>query len=284
MSDQPKIRLHAILAKNAPTAVVFRRGPSKVFVTLGWNLKTDSFFVGQWLKGVIDITASSLSPDGKYLLYEAATYRSGDWRTECYSAISYAPYLRALDFYFHNTIESFGGFFIDNQTAYFPASEEGLRYPENRHLTKLNLLTSTDKWKRTTLGNRFGGYFTHGLLDSGWSEHINADRSISWRKPLPHGLILEKYPIQRGAIASEQANRIIDSNETSVLGGDSWEWADYDSPRKRVVFATAGKMFAVPVKAPEIAPRELFDFNDMKYERKAAPYTEPYPCDRNNRR
>lgn len=280
MSNQPEIRLYAILAKNAPTAVVFRRGPCKVFVTLGWNLKTDFFFVGQWLKGVINVDASSLSPDGKFLLYEAATYRSGDWRKECYTAISYAPYLHALDFYFHDTIESFGGFFIDDQTAYLPASQDGLRYPENRHLTQLNLLSSTDKWKRSEHHNRFGHYFIHGLLDSGWSEHVNTDRLISWRKPLSHGLILEKYLIQRGAIASEQANRIIDSGGETVLGGDSWEWADYDSPRKRVVFASAGKMFAVPVTATKMLPRELFDFNDMKYEPREAPYTEPYPGDR----
>lgn len=273
MSNRPEIRLYAILAKDAPTAVVFRRGPSKVFATLGWNLNDDSFSVGQWLKGVIDVTASSLSPDGKFLLYEAATYRSGDWRKECYTAISYAPYLRALDFYFHDTVETSGGFFLSDQAAYLPASQDGLRYPENRHLTKLNLLSSTDQWKSTKSSNRFGHYFIHGLLDSGWSEQLNADRSICWRKPLSHGLILEKYPIRHKGIGHDQANRIIDSGGEPVLGGDSWEWADYDSPRKRVVFAAAGKMFAVPVAAVKTAPQELFDFNEMKYEPREAPYT-----------
>jgi len=284
MSIRPEIRLYAILAKEAPVAVVFRRGPSKVFATLGWNLNDDSFFVGQWLKGVINVDASSLSPDGKFLLYEAATYRSGDWRKECYTAISYSPYLHALDFYLHNTVESSGGFFISDHVAYLPASQDGLRYPENRHLTKLNLLSSTDRWKLTEHSNRFGHYFVHGLLNSGWSEHLNADRSISWRKPLSNGLILEKYPVRNEASARNQANRIIDSGGEPVLGGDSWEWADYDSPRKRIVFASAGKMFAIPVAAPKTVPQELFDFNEMQYEPKAAPYTEPYPCDRNNRR
>jgi hypothetical protein len=36
-------RIHAILAREAPKAVVFRRGPSGCVCTLGWDLETAEF-------------------------------------------------------------------------------------------------------------------------------------------------------------------------------------------------------------------------------------------------
>ncbi len=45
-------RIHAILARDGATAVIFRRGPSKKTAVIGWNLKDDSFKVGQWFYGI----------------------------------------------------------------------------------------------------------------------------------------------------------------------------------------------------------------------------------------
>lgn len=39
-------RLHVLFAYEAPTAVVFRRGPSDVYCTVGWDRRDDSFTVG----------------------------------------------------------------------------------------------------------------------------------------------------------------------------------------------------------------------------------------------
>ena len=43
-------RLHVILAREAPKAVVFRKGPSNRVCTVGWDLEHDTFTPGQWLK------------------------------------------------------------------------------------------------------------------------------------------------------------------------------------------------------------------------------------------
>ncbi len=45
--------LHAILAREAPVAVLFRRGPSDFVQLLKWNLSDDTFEHGQWLNGRI---------------------------------------------------------------------------------------------------------------------------------------------------------------------------------------------------------------------------------------
>ena len=41
-------RLHVILARESPEAVVIRRGPSKCTAVIGWNRETDHFSIGQW--------------------------------------------------------------------------------------------------------------------------------------------------------------------------------------------------------------------------------------------
>src|SRR5262245_41328779 len=41
-------RLFVILARRAPRAVIFRRGPSKHVALILWHTDTDKFEVGQW--------------------------------------------------------------------------------------------------------------------------------------------------------------------------------------------------------------------------------------------
>jgi hypothetical protein len=68
-------RLHAVLAAEAPTAVVFRRGPSKQVCTLLWDRQMNTFTLGQWLKGRIYERRADLSPNGKYLIYKSLRLR-----------------------------------------------------------------------------------------------------------------------------------------------------------------------------------------------------------------
>src|SRR4051794_10940713 len=89
-------RIHVLLARNAPLGVVIRRGPSNQVCSLLWDRRSDQFQVGQWLKGRIYERRSDLSPDGKHLIYFAM---NGRWTSEAkgaWTAISKAPYLKAL--------------------------------------------------------------------------------------------------------------------------------------------------------------------------------------------
>jgi hypothetical protein len=89
-------RIHVLLASGAPVGLVIRRGPSKSVATLLWNRKNDEFQLGQWLKGRIYERRSDLSPDGKHFLYFAM---NGKWQKEAHgswTAISRAPFLKAL--------------------------------------------------------------------------------------------------------------------------------------------------------------------------------------------
>jgi hypothetical protein len=86
-------RLYVIVARKAPIAVVFRRGPTRQVELLSWNLETDEVTAGQWLKGRIYERRCDLSPSGKLLIYFAAKYET-ELRT--WTAISRPPYLTAL--------------------------------------------------------------------------------------------------------------------------------------------------------------------------------------------
>jgi len=112
MSTKPSTRIYAIIAREAPVAVVFRRGPSKLVQLLRWDLTNDTFERGQWLKGRIYERRSDLSPSGKYLVYSAADEKPPDYR---WTAISKPPYLTALA-YWPGGGDACGGLF-DSETS-----------------------------------------------------------------------------------------------------------------------------------------------------------------------
>ena len=71
------MRIFFILARNSPTAVVFRRGPSKWVQVLKWDTDTDTFEAGQWFHGKIYERRSDLSLDGSMLISELCSQERG---------------------------------------------------------------------------------------------------------------------------------------------------------------------------------------------------------------
>jgi hypothetical protein len=88
-------RLSVLLARKAPVAIVFRRGPSKHVLLVRWNLSDDSFEAGQWLKGRVYERRCDLSEDGERLIYFAANYRARH-PLQTWTAVSRPPYFTAL--------------------------------------------------------------------------------------------------------------------------------------------------------------------------------------------
>lgn len=88
-------RLYAIVAREAPVAVVFRRGPSKWWHIMKWDLARPAIEHGAWFKGKLYPRRCAISPDGKLLCYFALrTNPVTNWST--YFAVSKLPWLRAL--------------------------------------------------------------------------------------------------------------------------------------------------------------------------------------------
>jgi hypothetical protein len=85
-------KLYCILAREAATAIIFRRGPSRRVRLIRWNLKTDTFEPGQWFKGQVYVRKSDLTPDGTKLVYTAAKHRG---TLPIWTAVSTAPFFTA---------------------------------------------------------------------------------------------------------------------------------------------------------------------------------------------
>jgi len=124
-------RIHVLLARNAPTAVVIRRGPSKQVCTVAWDRLKDTFAIGQWLKGRIYERRSDLSPDGRHLIYFAM---NGKWESETkgsWTAISRTPCLRAIGLWAKGDCWHGGGLFTAGKRYWINdgCGHEALREP-----------------------------------------------------------------------------------------------------------------------------------------------------------
>jgi hypothetical protein len=69
-------RLYVLLDREAPVAIVFRRGPSKQVLLLKCYTGQDIFEEGQWLKGRIYERQCALSPSGEKLIYFATDFKN----------------------------------------------------------------------------------------------------------------------------------------------------------------------------------------------------------------
>jgi len=118
-------RLHVLLARDSPAALVIRHGTAKSVCTLLWNRAADTFVLGQWMRGRIDTATCDLSPNGAHFLYTARKYalhrpsRQVDpiGQSIAWTVVSRAPYLKAVAYYPH---PAQGGWFLSPQQYAIP--------------------------------------------------------------------------------------------------------------------------------------------------------------------
>jgi hypothetical protein len=270
-------RLHVLLARESPRALVLRRGPSKTVCAIGWDRRTDTFAVGQWMRGRIYERRSDLSPDGRHLIYFAM---KGRWDTKVrgsWTAISRAPHLKALALWGKGDCWHGGGLFI-NERRYWLNDGYG-----HTALQTCSRPTRDTGWQPPAY---YGGecltIYYNRLQRDGWTLRDDlpplpvADPPEVFDKPAPGGWTLRKFcfaeigaPEGRGVYHDRHALVRADSDQKIDL--PAWEWADLDGTR--LVWAEEGKLHTARLdrKGPG-EPRVLHDFNGMVFEALAAPY------------
>src|SRR5262245_56140500 len=92
-SRRPAARVEGIIARNAATAVIFRRGPSRRVRMLRWNLRNDRIEGGQWIEAGIPVTRCDVSPNGELVACFVASHRRAP---ATWTAISRPPFFTAL--------------------------------------------------------------------------------------------------------------------------------------------------------------------------------------------
>ena len=269
-------RVHVLLARDAEVGVVIRRGPAKKVCTIHWDRRNDTFDVGQWLNGKIYERRSDLSPDGKYLIYFAM---NGRWHTESkgsWTAISRAPYLKAVAMFPKGDCWNGGGLFLDKTTYWLNA---GCGHSELRNTYEVR------RDEQFMPASYFGGeclsvYYPR-LMRDGW-QYLGKQNAARYseldvfEKPLREGWILRKLAhAQTGAPPGKgcywDEHELVRPLTDAAIKCPAWEWADLDG--KRLVWSTEGKLYAGYVRAKGIVDeRELCDFNTLTYKQIQAPY------------
>ena len=279
MEEKFPARLHAVFAANKPTAVVFRRGPSNQVCTLLWNRKDDTFTLGQWLKGRIYERRADLSPDGKYMIYFAM---NGKWDSETkgsWTAVSKAPWLKALVLYGKGDCWEGGGLFLSKNTYWLN---------DRYFISKKTLLQSSEVNRDDSYipEGRFGaedtGVYYHRLIRDGWTltDHLEKAKWNSatlFEKKLAKGWLLRKIaheqvgsPPGKGCYWDE--HELINEKTCDQIAYSDWEWAELD--QRCIVFASKGCIYRARIKAETGIgePKLLYDFNPLEFEGIEAPY------------
>jgi hypothetical protein len=277
MSKQFSPRLHILLARNATTAVVIRRGPSKRVATFLWDRNGDCFSLGQWMNGRIYERRSDLSPDGRHLIYFAM---NGQWTADSkgsWSAVSRAPYLKAISFYPKGDCWEGGGLFLNNK-LFWLNDRYYHKVPGQREST--SVARKENYWPELRYNSEDTGVYYVRLQRDGWtlveqSGH-NLDATAIFDKPMPNGWTLRKIaheqigaPRGKGCYWDEH---VLIEPTGKKTRRPNWEWAEIDG--KRLVWCEHGSLFAASCNnISRLGESKLLhDFGDYKFQAVEAPY------------
>lgn len=273
-------RLHILLARDAKTGVVIRRGPSKSVAVIEWDRKRDTFTLGQWLKGRLYELRADLSPDGKHLIYFAM---NGHWSSRAkgsWTAISRAPYLTAVTLHAKGDCWNGGGLWVDNKHYWL---NNGYGHTTLEDSGEVAIASGSPY--RPAYGGECPGVYFNRLARDGWTLRpelalgARGSQVDVWEKSLGHGWTLRKL---FNAMSGQPGKSVyFDQHELVGPAGElprhDWEWADLDG--SRLVWATGGCLHAGTITArsskladPITDTEMLHDFNDMAFEATPAPY------------
>ncbi len=269
-------RVHIILARDAETAIVIRRGPSKSVCTMLWDRQRDTFALGQWLRGRIYERRCDLSPDGKHFIYFAM---NGKWTSDVkgsWTAISRTPHLKAIGLWANGSCWNGGGLFVTNRKYWLNA----FRFGHEVRLNPSKLSQHEGFPFHESYGGECPGVYYIRLQRDGWrlAGHGSdiEDEVSTFEKDLPNGWVLRKtahatinHPIGKGCYYDSHS--LHHRAHKIDLDFPDWEWADWD--RKRLVWVHEGMLFTSPLTAKGLgAEKQIYDFNPLTFEAIEAPY------------
>lgn len=269
-------RVHILMASQAQLGLVIRRGPTDRVATLLWDRSDDTFAMGQWLKGRIYERRCDLSPSGKAWIYFAM---NGKWDSEAkgaWSAIALTPYLKALTLMAKGDCWQGGGLWTGKNTYWL---NDGYGHTTLRDTSSFQ--RDLTHLPQPYFGGECTGVYYHRLLRDGWSLVDEQTKGKSrhldfFEKDIGKGWVLRKIahceigaPVGKGCYWDE--HQLLHRSDAICIELPHWEWAELDG--KRLVWTSAGKLSSASLTHKGLADeRELFDFNEMKFEAIRAPY------------
>lgn len=269
-------RIHVLLARDTSAAVVVRRGPTRHAALIGWDRKTDKFTIGQWLYGRIYERRCDLAPDGKHLIYFAMNGRWGSSAKGSWTAISRAPYLKAVSLFAKGDCWHGGGLFRTS-TEYW--LNDGHGHELQKHDQSLRRVDEFP-WHEQYGGECPGVYYIR-LQRDGWRLKYSApdgegDQVTVFEKRVNHHWILRKKAHASTGHSSGRGvyfdtHELFNSRSEEVISKANWEWAELDGAR--LIWAASGCVHSGNLDAKGLHSEKLLhDFSPMLFEELAAPY------------
>ncbi|MBK9618045.1 MAG: hypothetical protein IPO31_02525 [Candidatus Obscuribacter sp.] len=263
-------RITALLARDSPQAIIFRRGPSRYVQLIAWDTSNDTFIEGQWLCGRIYDRLCDLSPSGKYLIYFAAKPS----QRKRWTAISKPPYLHALALW-PDTFLGGGGYFKDEhsivltQSAWDSYLAHGFTMPENFKTQSVSTNTPANNCYENRLVRDGWVEIDRQVIDpSDRSSPVDRfDLQVIHRKANPVGTAqhLSIEMTSRGYLSSNP-----DDSTFAIVGLDrallhklaSANWADWGH-NGDLLYAANGKIFRVLLAQLPASPVDNLDANTL---------------------
>lgn len=281
-----RVSLYCLLARDNPVAVIFRRGPSKQVATIHWDMRSDVFRVGQWLKGRIYERRCDLSPSGNLLAYFAATYKP-PFRT--WTAVSRPPFLTALALWPKGDAWGGGALFASEREIHLNHRDDETASPDSAQPPALlrvrplganpgwgeddpigSMRLERDGWCRTQEGVQH----THHFGASPWIEY---DPAILWKKSGPGGssawrLMSALTGIKIAGGPWYAMSHSLQHENGSRVELPDCEWADWCS-KGDAVFSVGGALYRMTPRLGSTVTdaRLLQDFTNLSFTELEAP-------------
>lgn len=269
-------RLHVCIARQARKAIIIRRGPAKEVATIGWDMQSNTFTLGQWFRGRIFALQSDISPDGQHFIYSTWKYQHSS--PEAWTAVSEFPWLKALDFYPLPGWDSppGGGFFTSagsyriltdpSKAGYkksglrvkqmaLPVAADALR-GQRIHIRKM----ARDGWQMPSTAPQGGN-------TPAFSKMVHPD----WRlvRTLRSHELSHSFP--PGSAFCHEAFLLQHIPDGKIINLPNWEWAELDG--ENLLWTEKGRLMSASVGNNGLENiLEIHNFNEMKFEEIAAPY------------
>ena len=207
--------------------------------------------------------------------------RSENYHDRSWTAISRAPYLKALSLWWNGTGWNGGGlwksekeFYLNRPPEWVAATVPGI---QSRRFGEVPPSEELHNFGWGSVHGECPMVYQPRLERDNWNPVRNGEWGGFYHKELPGCWKLEKAfvvdvhcNLQPGKGVYQEIHKLFSPSGENAVDTTDWEWADFDRYRRRVTFACRGALYALDLKTLE--SKMLYDFNEMKYQRIAAPY------------
>ncbi|MDB4906272.1 MAG: hypothetical protein JWO05_1056 [Gemmatimonadetes bacterium] len=284
MKRTPPPRLALLQAREAPVAVIFRRGPSKLVEVIRWDTSRDEFLRGHWLRGRIYEKRSDLSPDGELLVcfisqFNAHSVADSDY-TYAWTAVSKAPWLTALALWPKGDCWFGGGLFLTNrhlwlnhrpeQAVAHPAHPpRGLRVEPNPEARGENEPIYRRRLERDGWTLRQEWEWEFVAMPSGYRT-VKPDLRVKRAPRADDGTAIVLARRIDGFRYSESF-ALEDAPGAVELPPGPVDWMDWDYRGRLIALASGRVWVAQPMTGDTIRFQELIDLRDDRFEEREPP-------------